>query len=95
MAQIEEVTFANFDSQREHLLAALRERVRSEGLFFAALLVTDINEQNSYLLVEVNEDFLRSITYPEQSDRVWFLEGVVSRKKQLLPYLTECLARVR
>ena len=57
--------------------------------------MTDINEQNSYLLVEGNEDFLRSITYPEQSDRVWFLEGVVSRKKQLLPYLTECLARVR
>jgi manganese-dependent inorganic pyrophosphatase len=95
VAQIEEVTFANFDAQREHLLAALRERVGSEGLFFAALLVTDINEQNSYLLVEGNSDFLRSITYPEQSDRVWFLEGVVSRKKQLLPYLTECLARVR
>ena len=95
VAQIEEVTFANFDSQREHLLAALRERVRSEGLFFAALLVTDINEQNSYLLVEGNSDFLRTITYPEQSDHVWFLEGVVSRKKQLLPYLTECLARVR
>ena len=95
VAQIEEVTFANFDAQREHLLAALRERVGSEGLFFAALLVTDINEQNSYLLVEGNSDFLRSITYPEQSDRVWFLEGVVSRKKQLLPYMTECLARVR
>ena len=95
VAQIEEVTFANFDSQREHLLAALRERVGSEGLFFAALLVTDINEQNSYLLVEGNSDFLRTITYPEQSDHVWFLEGVVSRKKQLLPYLTECLARVR
>jgi manganese-dependent inorganic pyrophosphatase len=95
VAQIEEVTFANFGSQREHLLAALRERVGSEGLFFAALLVTDINEQNSYLLVEGNSDFLRTITYPEQSDHVWFLEGVVSRKKQLLPYLTECLARVR
>lgn len=95
VAQIEEVTFANFNAQREHLLAALRHRVGSEGLFFAALLVTDINEQNSYLLVEGNSDFLRTITYPEQSDRVWFLEGVVSRKKQLLPYLTECLARVR
>jgi len=95
VAQIEEVTFANFDTQRVHLLAALRERVASEGLFFAALLVTDINAQDSYLLVEGNNDFLRSITYPEQSDRVWFLEGVVSRKKQLLPYLTECLARVR
>ena len=95
VAQIEEVTFANFDAGREQLLSALRHRVASEGLFFAALLVTDINKQNSYLLVEGNTDFLRTIAYPEHSDRVWFLEGVVSRKKQLLPYLTECLARVR
>jgi manganese-dependent inorganic pyrophosphatase len=95
VAQIEEVTFANFDAQRDHLLGALQHRVQSEGLFFAALLVTDINAQNSYLLVEGNADFRKAISYPEHSDRVWFLEGVVSRKKQLLPYLTECLARVR
>jgi len=95
VAQIEEVTFANFDAQRDHLLGALQHRVQSEGLFFAALLVTDINAQNSYLLVEGNADFRKTISYPEHSDRVWFLEGVVSRKKQLLPYLTECLARVR
>jgi manganese-dependent inorganic pyrophosphatase len=95
VAQIEEVTFANFDAQREPLLDALRQRAKAEGLFFAALLVTDINAQDSYLLAEGNADFLKTITYPEQADRVWFLEGVVSRKKQLLPYLTECLARVR
>ena len=95
VAQIEEVTFANFGAQRDQLLAALRHRVDSEGLFFGALLVTDINAQNSYLLVEGNADFRKTINYPEHSDRVWFLEGVVSRKKQLLPYLTECLARVR
>jgi manganese-dependent inorganic pyrophosphatase len=95
VAQIEEVTFANFDGQRDHLLAALQQRVRAEGLYFAALLVTDINAQNSYLLVEGDADFRKTINYPEQADRVWFLEGVVSRKKQLLPYLAECLARVR
>ena len=95
VAQIEEVTFASFDAQRAPLLEALQQRTRAEGLFFAALLVTDINAQDSYLLVEGNADFLKTITYPEHADRVWFLEGVVSRKKQLLPYLTECLARVR
>ena len=95
VAQIEEVTFANFDAQRAPLLEALQQRTKAEGLFFAALLVTDINAQNSYLLVEGNADFRKAINYPEHSDRVWFLEGVVSRKKQLLPYLTECLARVR
>jgi manganese-dependent inorganic pyrophosphatase len=95
VSQIEEVTFANFDRRRDVLHDALRARVQSEALVFAALLVTDINAQDSYLLVEGHPDFLRTITYPEHSDRVWFLEGVVSRKKQLLPYLTECLAKFR
>ena len=95
VAQIEEVTFASFDERRDLLLAALRERTMVAGLFFAALLVTDINLQNSYLLAEGDPDFLRTINYPQESDRVWFLEGVVSRKKQLLPYLTECLAAMR
>lgn len=95
VSQIEEVTFLHFDDRREQLQAALSAQVAERGLFFAALLVTDINKQNSYLLAEGNADFLRTIHYPEQSDRVWFLEGVVSRKKQLLPFLSECVAAVR
>lgn len=95
VAQIEEVTFASFDERRDQLLSALSGQVEAGGLFFAALLVTDINVQNSYLLVEGDADFLRAINYPQESDHVWFLEGVVSRKKQLLPYLTECLAAAR
>jgi len=95
ISQIEEVTFASFEARREQLQQALRAQAGAGQLYFTALLVTDINAQNSYLLVEGNRDFLRTINYPEQSDRVWFLEGVVSRKKQLLPYLLECLAKVR
>ena len=95
VAQIEEVTFSGFDQHQGSLRAALRERVEREGLFFAALLLTDIKTQNSYLLAEGNAEFLRAINYPEQAENVWLLAGVVSRKKQLLPYLTECLAAVR
>lgn len=94
VAQVEEVTFAHFETRRDQLLTALQERVRERKLLFASLLVTDINTQNSYLLVEGDEDFLRCINYPELNDRTWLLEGVVSRKKQLLPYLTECLAHI-
>lgn len=95
VSQIEEVTFAHFDENRKPLLGALREWAQSKGLVFAALLVTDVNKQNSYLLAAGHADFLRTITYPEKDDQVWFLEGVVSRKKQLLPYLSECLAQMR
>ena len=95
VSQIEEVTFAGFDRQQAKLRQALGQQVTDFGLLFAALLVTDIKTQNSYLLVEGSPDFLRSITYPEVSENVWRLESVVSRKKQLLPYLTECLSATR
>lgn len=94
VSQIEEVTFAHFGEQQQMLLDALGEWARSKNLLFAALLVTDVNKQNSYLLAEGHPDFLRTITYPEKADHVWFLENVVSRKKQLLPYLSECLAQM-
>lgn len=95
VSQIEEVTFAHFNSNKDLLLDALRDHASKHKLFFAALLVTDINKQNSYLLVQGDADFRRTISYPEHSENVWFLEGVVSRKKQLLPYLSECLESVR
>ena len=93
VSQIEEITFTHFEERREQLLEALAAHVAAKGLYFAALLVTDVNKQNSYLLVAGAQDFINTITYPEAGPRTWFLEGIVSRKKQLLPYLAECLAR--
>lgn len=93
VSQIEEITFTHFEERREHLLEALAAHVAAKGLYFAALLVTDVNKQNSYLLVAGAPQFIATITYPEAGPNTWFLEGIVSRKKQLLPYLAECLAR--
>jgi manganese-dependent inorganic pyrophosphatase len=93
VSQIEEITFTHFEERREQLIEALAAHVAAKGLYFAALLVTDVNKQNSYLLVAGAPEFINTITYPEAGPQTWFLEGIVSRKKQLLPYLAECLAR--
>ncbi len=53
--------------------------------------MTDINTQNSLLLVTGDEKFRRQIDYPVAGPDLWELKGVVSRKKQLLPYLLQCL----
>jgi manganese-dependent inorganic pyrophosphatase len=95
VAQIEELTFAHFPEKREGLLAALEEHRIKQGLLFAALLVTDINTQDSLLLVRGAEEFIQTIDYPLESQCVWNLEGVVSRKKQLLPFLLQCVERMR
>jgi manganese-dependent inorganic pyrophosphatase len=94
VAQIEELSFAPFKAKREALLEALEDLRAAKGYLFAALLITDINTQNSILLVRGDSSFTRLIDYPEAGEYGWKLNGVVSRKKQLLPYLTGLLARL-
>ena len=95
VAQIEELTFAHFPEQRDALLEALEAQRLQQRLLFTALLVTDITTQSSMLLVRGEERFLMQIDYPiAHPPYIWQLDGVVSRKKQLLPYLIECLGRM-
>jgi manganese-dependent inorganic pyrophosphatase len=95
VAQIEELTFAHFEERRDGLLSALANHRQRENLLFATLLVTDINTQSSLLLAHGREEFLAAIDYPSAGPHIWELNGVVSRKKQLLPYLLHCLAHMR
>ncbi|MEI6871817.1 MAG: DHHA2 domain-containing protein, partial [Verrucomicrobiota bacterium] len=95
VAQIEELSFAHFPEKRDALLEELESQRVKANLLFSALLVTDINEQTSLLLVRGNPTFLQTIDYPEKSHFIWELSGVVSRKKQLLPYLLQCVIKMR
>jgi manganese-dependent inorganic pyrophosphatase len=95
VAQIEELNFAHFPEKREALLSALETQRQKKGLLFCALLVTDITEQTSLLLVRGAETFLHTIDYPVHGQFIWTLAGVVSRKKQLLPYLLHCVEKMQ
>lgn len=94
VSQIEEISFAQFEKQRAVLLDELERYRASHSYFFSTLLITDVNTQNSILLVRGSESFTRLIDFPEDGLHAWKLDGIVSRKKQLLPYLTETLARM-
>ncbi len=92
VSQVEELGFANFRQHARALAEAVQDLRDEERLFFAALLVTDINTQNSLLLVKGDDAFIARIGYPHlEQDEVFDLPGVVSRKKQLIPYLTSLL----
>ncbi len=91
VAQIEELGFRAFRDKQAALAAALDAYCQQEKLFFSALLVTNISTQNSILLVSGSEEFRRQIDYPAAGQGTWRLDGVVSRKKQLLPYLLQRL----
>jgi manganese-dependent inorganic pyrophosphatase len=92
VSQVEELGFDNFWSHAAALSAALADLRAAERLAFAALLVTDINTQNSLMLVKGDPEFIRRISYAHvRQDEIFDLPGVVSRKKQLIPYLTDLL----
>ena len=49
----------------------------------------------SLLLLAADKSFTDQVDYPQLEPGIYQLDGVVSRKKQLLPYLTHALARVK
>jgi manganese-dependent inorganic pyrophosphatase len=93
VAQIEELGFDHFFKRKESLLGALEQYRQKKDYLFSALLVTDVVTNSSALLVTGPESFIKLIDYPLVEDNIFELKGVVSRKKQLLPYLTHCLKR--
>jgi manganese-dependent inorganic pyrophosphatase len=95
VAQIEEIGFDQFWKRKDEVVAALDNYRQRNGYIFAALLVTDVVCQTSLLLVASDKSFLETIDYPETQPGIYELKDVVSRKKQLLPYLTGCLQRIR
>ena len=94
VAQIEEVGFEQFQARKTEVASALETHRSNHDYLFSALLVTDVVVQNSLLLVAGASGFLKTIGYPEREPGIFELNGVVSRKKQLLPFLTDCLSQM-
>ena len=92
VSQVEELGFGNFWQHAKPIAAALQDLRTDEHLAFACLLVTDINTQNSLLLVKADEGLIHRISYAHvEQDEIFDLPGIVSRKKQLIPYLGSLL----
>jgi manganese-dependent inorganic pyrophosphatase len=71
-------------------LNGLRER---RGLDFAMLMVTDVVDNTSRLIGVNIPPVLEDLPYPKQADGTFLADGVVSRKKQLLPVVLGLLER--
>ncbi len=89
VSQVEELGFDNFWKHADALKQALKQYQEEESLRFAALLVTDINRQNSLLVIMGDAEIISQISYAEvERDTIFELPGIVSRKKQVIPYFT-------
>ncbi|WP_269525913.1 putative manganese-dependent inorganic diphosphatase [Coraliomargarita parva] len=95
VSQIEELGFNNFWSKEAELESALEEYRASEDLLFSLLLVTDINTQDSLLVVAGGDELRSQINYPQRGQsNIYDLKGIVSRKKQLIPYVSTLLKTI-
>ncbi|MFA5517698.1 MAG: putative manganese-dependent inorganic diphosphatase [Spirochaetota bacterium] len=76
------------------IIEYLKDRFESKNFLFSALLVTDLNVFNSYLFVYGKDEFIKKIAYPELQENVYILKDVLSRKKQLMPFISDIIKRL-
>jgi manganese-dependent inorganic pyrophosphatase len=95
ISQIEEIGFDLFWDRKEDLREALAEMAGKSGLQFSALLVTDVVSNGSLLLLSHESEAWDDINYPCLDRCLYQLPDVVSRKKQLLPLVSQVLASSR
>ena len=85
IAQAEVTDLLQLDDHLKELNEALDELREKRGMDFAMLMVTDVVDNSSRLLLVNAPPILDDLPYPRQLDGTRLAAGVVSRKKQLLP----------
>ena len=86
IAQVNTVNIPDVLKRQEELENAIKEEIESKGLELFVLAITDILNSNSEIIALGNKvkEKKKGFDKKLENNRV-FLEGVVSRKKQLLP----------
>lgn len=94
VAQIEELGLRRFEEVKGELAEALATFCRERRLDFSCLMVTDITKHFSLLMLAGDPRVADAVHFPDREDQLFAMEGFVSRKKQLMPYLTRLLSRL-
>ncbi len=94
IGQIEVVTLTGFNEVKSRIIEALKTLKSKKHLDWAVLLITDIIDQNSIL---VSTPFMaeKLLSYKRISEHTFYLPGVLSRKKQLLPEILRVLEELK
>jgi manganese-dependent inorganic pyrophosphatase len=93
VSQVEVNTLTEIMDRKDEILQGLERQHAKTGGLFTALMVTDITELDSALFMKGDPVFLSRIRYPRMEENVFMLKGILSRKKQLVPCLTELIRK--
>ncbi|MDD5727121.1 MAG: putative manganese-dependent inorganic diphosphatase [Victivallales bacterium] len=87
VGQVETLTLEDFDEIKGSFLKALCEVREKHKLDWNMLLITNVIKEKSLLLTTAFPELAEKLIYEKLEDNLYFLPGVLSRKKQLLPEL--------
>lgn len=95
VAQISVMDTADILPKKAELVAAMQELCQNEGYDMSLLMVTDIMEESTELVfVGEPKQLIADAFGKEASGDSIYLPGVMSRKKQIVPQLTEAAAKL-
>lgn len=92
VSQVFTTNFEDYLPHMDELVNELNSEANDNGFRLCALFVTDFFTHNSYLIYSNNsEDVLKAAYDIEELNQGYMLEGVVSRKKQMVPFIMDAL----
>lgn len=92
IAQVNTVSIPDVLKRQEELEEAIKNEIEKQELDFFVLAITDILESNSEIIALGNKtDIVEKAFDKKLENNRAFLEGVVSRKKQILPNIDKII----
>jgi len=94
VSQMETVGFNKFHDIRHALTVELEQAMDEAKCQLSCLMITDITHATSLLLCAGEKKIIDAITYPRKGENLFEMQGVLSRKKQMMPYLLDLIRRL-
>ncbi len=94
LSQFETIGFGPILAMKEGLATELERIIQAEKCSFACLMITDVSHETSLLLCRGESRVLRAISYPQREENLFEMKGVLSRKKQVLPFFADLLKTI-
>jgi manganese-dependent inorganic pyrophosphatase len=91
LSQFETIGFSHILEMKGDLAGVLDSIITAEGCAFAGLMITDVSRETSLLLCRGEPRVLGAISYPRTEENLFEMKGILSRKKQVLPYFVDLL----
>jgi manganese-dependent inorganic pyrophosphatase len=91
ISQIEEMDLKRFSERSAEIVTGLENLISNKGYDIAILAVTDIKKHHSKIVAVGDPRIIEAFSYVKQSENVLDAVGVVSRKKQIFPAVSNAI----